>query len=157
MSQIREPEMLLSVGAAASFVAACAILALVRAWRGRRLGDHPHCARCDFDLFGLPPGQQRCPECGAGLAAVGARRTGVRRPRPVAMAGWGVVAVCGFAVAIVTFRAGAARFDWVRSKPFWLLRRELATSPPSHPRSQEASRELARRLKAGQLDDGHKR
>src|SRR3954463_750771 len=152
MSQIREPWVLLSVGAAASFVAGCAFLALIRAWRGRRSGNHPHCARCDFDLFGLPPAQQRCPECGAELAAAGARRKGGRRARPAAMTGWGVVVLCSLAVAIPSLRAGAARYDWIRLNPVWLLRRDLALSSPSHPRSRQASRELGRRLKAGQLD-----
>jgi len=156
-SQIREPWALLSAGASASFVAACAFLALVRASRGRRVGDHPHCARCDFDLFGLPPEQERCPECGAKLDSAKARRMGRRRPRLGAMTGWSVVLVCGLAVAIGTLRAGATRFDWVRSKPVWLLRRDLASSPPANPRAQEAGRELDRRLKAGRLGDGDKR
>src|SRR5687768_9945893 len=153
MSQLREPLVLLSVGAAASVIAACALFLLLRAWRGGRTGDHPHCAKCDFDLFGLPPEQQRCPECGAELAAAGASRKGKRRPRPAAMTGWGVVTVCSVFIAIVTLRAGADRYDWIRLKPVWLLKRDLAVSTPARQRSWDANDELRRRLKAGQLDE----
>ena len=27
--------------------------------RGKRLGDHPVCAACGYDLFGQPPGSER--------------------------------------------------------------------------------------------------
>ena len=66
--------------------------------RGRRVGDHPHCRRCGFDLHGLPSDARRCPECGSVVAgptglmaeAVRAGRR-ERRNRPLA---WGL-AVAG--------------------------------------------------------------
>ena len=44
------------------------LAATVVALRGRRVGDHPYCRRCGFDLFGKPPGSTVCSECGADLA-----------------------------------------------------------------------------------------
>ena len=37
---------------------------LRRGLRGRRVGAHPVCGKCGFDLFGLPADQAKCPECG---------------------------------------------------------------------------------------------
>ena len=53
---------------------------LVIGLRGRRVGDHPVCRRCGFDLFGNPAAA-RCPECGADLGVSGAVRTGHLRRR----------------------------------------------------------------------------
>lgn len=36
-------------------------------WRGRRIGDHPTCRKCGFDLSGLAVGIGPCPECGRTL------------------------------------------------------------------------------------------
>lgn len=41
---------------------------LVIALRGRRVDDHPLCARCRFDLIGVPE-PKVCSECGADLQA----------------------------------------------------------------------------------------
>jgi hypothetical protein len=41
----------------------------VRGWRGKRVGDHPHCRRCGFDLSGRAPDSRGCSECGADLNA----------------------------------------------------------------------------------------
>ena len=49
------------------------------AWRGRRIDNHPLCRRCQFDLVGLPPGAERCSECGANLTRRRATRIGHRR------------------------------------------------------------------------------
>src|SRR5438552_5497377 len=54
---------------------------LVIGVRGRRVGDHPHCRRCGFDLFGLPNTSSRCPECGANLTVRRSTVTGARRSR----------------------------------------------------------------------------
>ena len=56
------------------------VLALV-GWRGRRVGDHPYCRRCGFDLFGRARGSIVCSECGAELHRGGAVVVGVRTPR----------------------------------------------------------------------------
>ena len=38
-------------------------------WRGQRIGDHPYCRKCGFDLFGRPDGTKVCGECGFPLDA----------------------------------------------------------------------------------------
>jgi len=32
--------------------------------RGRRVGEHPYCKKCGFDLTGKPDASTRCAECG---------------------------------------------------------------------------------------------
>jgi len=59
-------------------------LLLAWGWRGRRVGDHPHCRACGFDLVGLPAESLRCSECGPILSRAGAVRTGRHQRR----AGW---------------------------------------------------------------------
>src|SRR5687768_17045434 len=50
-----------------------------RGWRGRRSGDSPHCAACDYSLVGNHSGA--CPECGAALTAAGGIVRGNRARR----------------------------------------------------------------------------
>jgi hypothetical protein len=86
--------------------------------RGRRLGDHPFCRKCEFDLFGRPDdAERRCPECGADLSARRAVVTGARRRRPA-------IAACGAALLLLSLAAPAAwlwgnhkRIDWQALKP----------------------------------------
>jgi hypothetical protein len=47
--------------------------------RGRRVGDHPHCRACGFDLFGRPESSTLCSECGTDLNARRSVVVGVRR------------------------------------------------------------------------------
>jgi hypothetical protein len=51
---------LLPLGLSASFI--------FRGLRGFRVGDHPICRRCAFDLFGQPVGTVICGECGSPLS-----------------------------------------------------------------------------------------
>src|SRR4051794_15659939 len=84
------------------------LLALKPAWRagrGRRIGDHPHCATCDRDLFKLPEKTDRCPECGADLRPSGARMKGSARPNRLVQAIGVVVAVVLFGIATPKWRA----------------------------------------------------
>src|SRR5687767_11978219 len=61
---------------------------LRRGLRGRRVGDHPVCGKCGFNLFGLPADQAKCPECGNDLSAPRAVQTGHRvRRMPLVYAG----------------------------------------------------------------------
>ena len=53
------------------------LILLVKGFRGKRVGDDPHCQRCKYNLTGLP--SNRCPECGAHLDASKAVTTGQRR------------------------------------------------------------------------------
>jgi ankyrin repeat protein len=73
-------------------------LLLLRGLWPRTVGDHPHCPTCEYDLFGLPPETQRCPECNeyvAGPAWTVRRGKRVRRWR---LALWGlVIGIAGYA------------------------------------------------------------
>src|SRR3954451_21021619 len=55
------------------------LIAILLAFRGRRIDDHPICRKCGFDLFGLPPTSHNCPECGRDLKRKRADRIGHRR------------------------------------------------------------------------------
>jgi hypothetical protein len=59
--------------------AGCALAA--RGWRGRRVGDHPFCRGCEFDLFGQPAGSTACPECGRNLSLPNSTSVGMWHPR----------------------------------------------------------------------------
>ncbi len=54
------------------------LVMLIAAVRGRRVNDHPVCRRCRFDLVGLMPAAEACPECGSRLDAKNAVRVGAR-------------------------------------------------------------------------------
>lgn len=107
--------------AATRLVLGCAALALLGVplvavgWRGRRVGDHPHCRRCGFDLFGKPAESTRCGECGAELHLPRATVIGVRRRRPA-------LVVAGLALALAALiGAGRPAYDLARD-PDWLAR-----------------------------------
>jgi hypothetical protein len=54
---------------------------LVKGLHGIRVGDHPVCRRCGFDLFGQPAGTVVCGECGSSLSLPGAVVIGHRNRR----------------------------------------------------------------------------
>jgi hypothetical protein len=128
-----------------------AVLFVVAGWYGDLVGDHPHCRRCKFDLFGKPEGSTRCPECGADLTRRRAIRTGQRVRR------WGVI-VGGIIVLLGSggFLAAGLRprfenFEIAHYKPVWWLTRE-ARSEDGVLR-EAAMAELGRRLKLNRLSD----
>src|ERR1700742_1898581 len=53
---------------------------------GQRVGDHPYCRRCGFDLFNRPETSRQCPECGAPLDRPRATVVGQGRRRGVVIA-----------------------------------------------------------------------
>lgn len=106
---------------------------------GRRTGSARHCAKCAFELTGLPNDADRCPECGRALKwQIGKRE---RRPR---------LAVAATLVALIGI-AGVAT-----STPG--LGRRIAARLPSpvlvfmaERESEVALRELSQRLAIGTL------
>lgn len=42
-------------------------------------GDEPRCARCGYELTGLPTERKRCPECGAAFWQAGVAQGPLRR------------------------------------------------------------------------------
>jgi len=132
----------------APFVLALGIMGLALAgagWRGQRIGDHPVCRKCGFDLFGLPGDQARCPECGGDLAARGAIVRG-HRQRRMGLVYSGVALLLLFAVIVVAAaRESYNRVDWQRAKPVAWLAWEARGG------SASAWKELERRVIAGRV------
>src|SRR5687768_3494899 len=90
------------------------LVLLRRGWRGRLIGSHLVCRKCDYDLFNLPDDQNACPECGSDLAAPKAVQTGHRRRRPgMIVAGASLLLL--FALIVGGVGTGIARqVDWQR-------------------------------------------
>lgn len=70
--------LLVIVGSATLIGAVLLILGV----RGRRIDDHPVCARCRFDLSGAPEPRTTCPECGRDVSNPKGIKVGQRRRRP---------------------------------------------------------------------------
>src|SRR5688572_6560291 len=100
-------------------VAGAAVFAF--GWRGRRVGDHPFCRRCGFDLFGLPAESQACPECGGDLAAPRATVVGTRRRRPGVAGAGAALMLPSLAVLGVAAWGHFGGVDWQKQKPTWWL------------------------------------
>jgi len=83
-------------------------MVLKRGWWPRRVGDTPHCRKCDYILSG---DQRRCPECGSTLQP----RSVVRgeRHRNLLLAGIGGVFIAcgGLALSVAAFGLAS---DWVQ-------------------------------------------
>jgi hypothetical protein len=94
------------------------------AWRGRRVGSHPTCRRCGYDLRGKPADSSACPECGADLASTRAIRIG----QCVTRRGWLTASLAMLLLGTLSLTAcGLAAvkgFDWNHQKPQWYLVRE---------------------------------
>ncbi|MDQ3439720.1 MAG: hypothetical protein M3478_05160 [Planctomycetota bacterium] len=123
------------------------LLLLRRGLRGRRVGDHPVCGKCGFDLFGLPDDQARCPECGSDLRAHGAVQTG-HRERRMRLVYAGAAVLVLFALILGTEGGKTFRqIDWQQMKPAAWLAREARSG------SSVAWTELGRRARMGELSD----
>ena len=133
----------------------CFIAGLVllrRGWWGRYVGDHPHCRRCGFDLFGRPEGVWVCGECGAGLGGKDAITRGrfERRPR-LMLAGGALLLPAVLGVAALTLDLSLDRY-----KPeAWLLA-ELRSSWPGSDRSDLLA-EFDRRIDAAATEAERRR
>lgn len=113
--------------------------------RGRRTGDHPACRACGFDLAGVYPAAERCPECGTGLTARSVRK-GARRRRPILAASGALLLLLGLTSGALLAYARATRYDLNRVKPDWWLLAEAGGST-----DDAVLRELDRRLGAGDI------
>lgn len=141
----------LVVVAAAVGAALCLILGmllLATGLRGRRLDRHPVCRKCRFDLDGIFPGREVCPECGAGLERRRAVRVGNRRKRRGVLATGALLLIVGLAGASYLGYEAAGHVQWVRVKPVWWLRLGADGADAA---AAEALTELARRIDSGRI------
>lgn len=130
--------------------------ALLRAgFRGRFVGDHPHCRRCGFDLFGRRELNVVCNECGADLNAPRATGVGVRQRRAVPLVAGAFVLIVALAVGASIGRsivANGGQFSLARLMPIdWVASRAFAVV--NSPAAADALSELAGRKRANELSD----
>src|SRR5262245_58754032 len=100
---------------------------LVLGLRGHRINDHPVCRGCRFDLVGVFPGKDVCPECGRGLSVAAVRIGRRRRQRGMILCGavlLTAVLAGGGLVGVQTARG----FDWNTVKPASMLAWEVRRS-----------------------------
>ena len=133
-----------------------ALAVLTYALRGRSVDDHPHCRRCGFDLFGLPPDRTVCPECGGDLTARRAVRRGRRVVRKGLLALSSLLLLPSLALLCGVTWARARGFDLNPHKPAWLLTREaFAADSGTRDRAMDEllKRRQARALGPRQIDE----
>lgn len=132
-----------------AFAAALGLILLTLGLRGRQINDHPICRRCKFDLIGIYPGSDRCPECGREL--LGRHRVHVgqrRRGRKSASLGGFLLLIpvlSGAAFAWSTWRG----VDLYPYAPEWYLIAAAGDDPAAW--SQRLSGELVLRAREGRL------
>lgn len=124
------------------------LLLLLRGLLGRRVGTAPHCRNCRFDLTGLYPEHQVCPECGATLVGPRATTRGARyRSWPLAAIGVLLLASLG-TLGTLTARGVITKGKVANVLPT----RTLIVLAVDHPHgwiSDECADELLRRVIAG--------
>ncbi|HEX2973467.1 MAG TPA: hypothetical protein VHP11_14125 [Tepidisphaeraceae bacterium] len=141
-------QMQATVGVAVSI--ALGIAGIVLLWigmRGKRIGEHPICQRCGFDLFGLPPGVTHCSECGSDVTPRGAVQIGHRVRRKACLTG-GLAILLPLALWIgVSAWVTTRNIDLNPYKPVWWLLNDTTDTKIR----DLALAELANRLRNNQL------
>ncbi len=136
-----------------TIVTAAGAALLILGWRGRRVGDHPHCRRCEFDLSGQPASSHACPECGADIRHPRALAVGQRHRRPWLATAGGLVLLCGIAGSLFVGSGVSKSIAWERYKPVaWLIRDGRSAAAATR---DPALAELLRRQQAGLLSARH--
>jgi hypothetical protein len=121
-------------------------VALLYAGRRRRIGDEPHCRRCNYLLRGLQ--SERCPECGAVLSPAAIVHGERRRRWGAFAAGWLILALVG-AMLVASSADSVRNIDWYEYTPMYFVLRDLNSAQPAS--VQRAWTELLRRDAAGHL------
>jgi hypothetical protein len=138
--------------AAAGLTLLVGLLLLLRGWRGRRVGEEPHCARCKYNLFGLE--RTRCPECGADVSAAKSVLIGQRVRRQKAITTGATLSVIAATFLSVTGWHTLRHFDWYTLKPTGYVLDDL--EPATSLNRTRAWQEIQRRLSGGgKLADRH--
>lgn len=124
---------------------ALAVFLLRKGLRPRRMGDTPHCRKCDYNLTGLS--SERCPECGANLVA-----GSIVYGEPHQKAGRVLLGVLSLVITGALLVASSYRINWYQLRPTGWLIGDLASTNASDAR--RAWTELDRRYLAGRLSVG---
>jgi hypothetical protein len=138
----------------AASVALLGLGLLVRGWRGRRVGDHPYCRRCGFDLFGTYPDSTNCSECGADLSAPAKAKAidlGVRHHRYGLMLMGGMVFLPALLLSYAIGLGALEHLNWEQHKPVWWLTHEAKSRDAQT--SDLALHGLLARLNGGKLSN----
>ncbi|MEM8874777.1 MAG: hypothetical protein AAGD32_11040 [Planctomycetota bacterium] len=124
------------------------LILLTIGMRGRRVGDHPYCRQCGYDLFGNPDAMT-CNECGRSVASPQERVVGMRhRRRGLVWGGTLLLIVSVVGQGLIGLDA-ATDVDWQAWKPNWWLVAEADRNPDVH-------LTLATRWFDGKLTEKHK-
>jgi hypothetical protein len=115
--------------------------------RGSSTGSFPFCTRCNRNLYMLPPGTSRCPECGADIRADNAVSIGRRQPVRLPMTIGLVLSFAGLALLALATVLWWPTFDASPFKSASMLLTDL-TNPA---RTPPTARELDRRLRQNTL------
>ena len=135
------------------FILALASAFLFLGIRGYRIGDHPVCRRCGFDLFGQPPGTIICGECGTSLKEPRSVLIGHHQRRPRYIAAGLIIEVPMLLLGGIFIWGLAKNINWLQYAPTsWLISR--ASSSDVQKRAS-ALAELDARLKGRHLSTQH--
>ncbi len=96
--------------------------------RGRRMGSHPVCRACGFDLRAQPAASPRCPECGALLDSPNAVVIGDRHRRPFLATVGATIVLLSSAFVGLNIYGQLANIDSNKYMPVWWLTREADSS-----------------------------
>jgi hypothetical protein len=126
---------------------------LARGLRGRRIDDHPVCARCKFDLTGRAPDSFNCPECGTNLQGGFATEIGNRQRRDGLFYTGGSIALLGAIPLMTLICLACIKVDPIRLKPFWWLLRDAVAMDPRMQHNEDRD-EIYYRVKNNRLSLG---
>jgi len=115
--------------------------------RGRRIDDHPVCARCRFDLSGAPEPRTTCPECGRNVSEPKGIKIGQRRRRPRMLATGAAALTMSLLIWGVAGWGLWKGTNWNTYKPTGWLLFEARVGAPGE--ADAAIREVATRLAMG--------
>lgn len=107
-----------------------AFVLLLAGLRGRRIGDHPICRRCGYDLFGQPAGTAVCGECGSDLNRRRALLVGHHQRRKGLLLSGVVLLVPFLPIDGILIWGRANHVDWLKYAPtWWLISRAQSADP----------------------------
>jgi len=118
--------------------------------RQRRVGNNPHCRRCNYLLHGI--NSDRCPECGAMLSPAAIAYGERCRRRAPLLVGFTILALW------IAFAWGGLNrlqsVDWYHYKPTFLVLKDLNSAQPTA--ALRAWNELTRRESQGSLSTANR-